>query len=926
MAEAPEGADEIVVGGAGTSLQPEDVASVAGGSPARLDPTVEAQEVASARKGKRGIAPSIASQENQNLSPPPDSELTLPREHARAVAFAKLSELALANCRPRTAVLQRLASLLSASSPSDLILPAAAPECMRALASCVCYVSGGLTPAEINALEQGQSAVVGLGSLGVTRASVLLQLAETVGALSCESLCASASAFDASRAEDRPHKSEVQAALELSALLESSQRTSSSGKGKRQSNSHQSGTIREIASMPQVYGQGRDALSDARASLRVELNSGSGGEVPEAGSLPFAPSRTVATSLSSLAQAVIAICGSSQRRCLKVLELTEAPSDLEAEIVSSRDALARAKDFVRSAISQLAGEDVDAEGETDLAPARLEVARALLEALRALQRSLATETRAACLVIDRPNEAMTSSVFHCSGLGRGTATFKDWIDAALYEGGQSEALHTGALVALFDPHTSSSLKSTLDRLKAIVEASAGRRTPKLPKGTRDFWPEQMAIRERAFRIIKEVFKRHGAVELDTPVFELRETLMGKYGEDSKLIYDLADQGGELLSLRFDLTVPFARYLAMHNVGNIKRYHIAKVYRRDNPQMSKGRFREFYQCDFDIAGSYGPMVADSEVIQVFVEVLRELDIGAFKVKVNDRRLLDCALEIAGVPQRKFRAICSSIDKLDKQPWSVVREEIVSDKGLPEDTADRVYDFVMLNGKPMELLAMLKDDGSPFGEHTSAREVLEELGTLFGYLEKMGSIDNVTFDLSMARGLDYYTGIIYEAVLMEENRVGSVGGGGRYDNLVGMFSNNNIPAVGASVGIERVFNILEEQERERREASGGKTRATATDVQVVTAPGASLEDRMQLCSELWGAGIRAEYTYHTGSKPQKQLSHANEEGIPLAVIIGGNDKEHNVVQVKDMASQQQEEVERAQLVADLQARIAKLERKV
>lgn len=148
-------------------------------------------------------------------------------------------------------------------------------------------------------------------------------------------------------------------------------------------------------------------------------------------------------------------------------------------------------------------------------------------------------------------------------------------------------------------------------------------------------PLQMAIRERAFSIIKSVFKKHGAVEIDTPVFELKETLMGKYGEDSKLIYDLEDQGGELLSLRYDLTVPFARYVALNNYQLIKRFHIAKVYRRDNPQMNKGRFREFYQCDFDIAGVYGLMIPDAEVLKVLVEILTQLQIGEFVVKINHR---------------------------------------------------------------------------------------------------------------------------------------------------------------------------------------------------------------------------------------------------------------------------------------------------
>lgn len=196
-------------------------------------------------------------------------------------------------------------------------------------------------------------------------------------------------------------------------------------------------------------------------------------------------------------------------------------------------------------------------------------------------------------------------------------------------------------------------------------------------------PIQMAIREKAFKIIKNVFKLHGAVEIDTPVFELKETLMGKYGEESKLIYDLQDQGGELASLRYDLTVPFARFVAQERISSIKRYHIAKVYRRDQPQMTKGRFREFYQCDFDIAGQYSLMLPDAEVLKVIIEILTQLDIGKFQVKVNHRKFLDAIVELSGCEKRKFKSICSSVDKLDKEPWEKVRHELINTKGLTEE---------------------------------------------------------------------------------------------------------------------------------------------------------------------------------------------------------------------------------------------------
>lgn len=188
---------------------------------------------------------------------------------------------------------------------------------------------------------------------------------------------------------------------------------------------------------------------------------------------------------------------------------------------------------------------------------------------------------------------------------------------------------------------------------------------KVPKGTRDWDGKDMVIRDKIFQSIVTVFKKHGAQTIDTPVFELKEILSGKYGEDSKLIYDLADQGGELCSLRYDLTVPFARWLAMNpNIQSIKRYHISKVYRRDQPAMTKGRMREFYQCDFDIAGTYDPMIADAEILRITTEILDSLDLGTYTIKINHRKILDGLFEVCGVPQDKIRTISSAVDKLDK----------------------------------------------------------------------------------------------------------------------------------------------------------------------------------------------------------------------------------------------------------------------
>ncbi|KAK1286135.1 Histidine--tRNA ligase [Acorus calamus] len=466
------------------------------------------------------------------------------------------------------------------------------------------------------------------------------------------------------------------------------------------------------------------------------------------------------------------------------------------------------------------------------------------------------------------------------------------------------------LSSFFDPKNAE-LDSFLKKVKEIVESNEVRRLPKIPKGTRDFGKEQMAIRGRAFSIIESVFKKHGAVGLDTPVFELRETLMGKYGEDSKLIYDLADQGGELCSLRYDLTVPFARYLAMNNINALKRYQIAKVYRRDNP--SKGRYREFYQCDFDVAGQYEKMEPDFEVVQVLTELLDELNIGEYEIKLNHRKLLDGMLEICGVSSEKFRTVCSSIDKLDKQPFEQIKKELVEEKGLAVETVDKIGSFVKKRGPPLEILSDLKNVGSQFLENEGSVLALNDLEILFRALEKSKAINKVVFDLSLARGLDYYTGVIYEAVFKGATQVGSIAAGGRYDNLVGMFSGKQVPAVGVSLGIERVFTIMEQLEKERNQV----IRATETQV-LVAVLGNDLPLAAEVVRELWAANIKAEFG--TNKKFMKQYDRAKQNGIPWIMTIGENELKEGIVLLQKVENKEEGfKIPRDRIVEELQKRL-------
>ncbi|KAM7417037.1 hypothetical protein PAMA_016919 [Pampus argenteus] len=458
---------------------------------------------------------------------------------------------------------------------------------------------------------------------------------------------------------------------------------------------------------------------------------------------------------------------------------------------------------------------------------------------------------------------------------------------------------------------------------------------KTPKGTRDYNPKQMAIREKVFNIISSCFKRHGAETIDTPVFELKETLTDKYGEDSKLIYDLKDQGGELLSLRYDLTVPFARYLAMNKITNIKRYHIAKVYRRDNPAMTRGRYREFYQCDYDIAGQYDAMIPDAECLKIVYEILSELDLGDFRIKVNDRRILDGMFAVCGVPDDKFRTICSTVDKMDKMSWEDVKKEMVNEKGLSEEVADQIGEYVRMQGG-MDLAERLLQD-KKMSQSKQACAGLSDIKLLFSYLQIFQVTDKVVFDLSLARGLDYYTGIIYEAILtqarvtlasaeaqtatpVEESvSVGSVAGGGRYDGLVGMFDpkGREVPCVGVSIGIERIFSIMEQ----KAEASAEKVRTTEVQIMVASAQKNLLEERLKLVTELWKAGIKAEVMYKKDPKLLSQLQHCEESGIPLVAILGEQELKDGMVKLRVVATREEADISRADLIAEVRRRTSK-----
>lgn len=434
------------------------------------------------------------------------------------------------------------------------------------------------------------------------------------------------------------------------------------------------------------------------------------------------------------------------------------------------------------------------------------------------------------------------------------------------------------------------------------------------------------------------------------MFELKDILSGKYGEDSKLIYDLQDQGGELCSLRYDLTVPFARWLAMNpTIQFIKRYHIAKVYRRDQPAMTKGRMREFYQCDFDIAGTYDPMLPDAEILRIVCEIFRGLGWeGRYTIKLNHRKILDGIFEVCGVPKEKIRTISSAVDKLDKLQWDEVRKEMTEEKGLDGEIADKIWSYVQKKGS-RDVLKFLQSDAS-MTSNTSMQKGMEDMDLLLTYLEAFGILDKVEFNLSLARGLDYYTGVIYEVVTegsaphtkegqkieraakkekvrnADDDRsddpsvgVGSVAAGGRYDELVGMFSGKaQIPCVGISFGVDRIFSIT--KARMAADKGAAAVRSNEVDVFVMAFGGKGftglLKERMEVCRVLWDAGIKvrtprpkspdhlakpkhqAEFSYKLKPKLPAQFKSADAGGVPFAVILGEDEQAQGKVKIKEM----------------------------
>jgi len=398
-----------------------------------------------------------------------------------------------------------------------------------------------------------------------------------------------------------------------------------------------------------------------------------------------------------------------------------------------------------------------------------------------------------------------------------------------------------------------------------------------PPGTRDFLPEEMVKRQEAVDRIRATFERYGFSPVETPAFEYAELLEGKYGEDEKLIYKFEDLGGRKLALRYDLTVPLVRIVAMNQLPTpFKRYCISRVWRFDRPQ--KGRYREFWQCDVDIVGVKS-MSADAEIIACAMDALDGIGLKDAKFKLNSRKVLDEIMIKLGVPKEKELAVFRGLDKLDKQGEKAVREEL---EKAGVKNIDKIFDVLKIDN-----IGGLK---KLIGESEGVKELEELMGLLKTYDKK------VVLDLSMVRGLDYYTGPIFEAEL---GSYGSIAGGGRYDTLIGRIAEKgDVPAVGISLGIERIIEVM-------REKGLLSERKTCTSVYVLCADEESKEVTLQVVKKLREAGINTDFDL-LGRNFSNQMKYANNIGVAKVVIVGQKDLKEGKVTVKDMKSGEQKQV--------------------
>ncbi|MEI2760420.1 MAG: histidine--tRNA ligase [Bacteroidia bacterium] len=450
--------------------------------------------------------------------------------------------------------------------------------------------------------------------------------------------------------------------------------------------------------------------------------------------------------------------------------------------------------------------------------------------------------------------------------------------------------------------------------------------PLIPKGTRDFSPVEMVRRNFIFNTIRKVYERYGFVQIETPAMENLSTLEGKYGEEGdKLLYRILNSGevvpdakskGDSLKisdlaekgLRYDLTVPFARYVVMHQNEisfPFKRYQMQPVWRADRPQ--KGRYREFYQCDADIIGSTS-LISEAEFLLIIQEVFRSLQIGV-AIKINNRKILAGIAEVIGHSD-KLIDITVAIDKLDKIGEQKVKEELLA-KGLSSDVVEKMQSLFEIRGDFESKLNFLK---SFLTESSIGLKGIEETENVVNYLHAFGEhLKNLELDITLARGLNYYTGSIFEVKVNDSRSTysGSVLGGGRYDDLTGIFGLPNVSGVGISFGIDRIYDVMLEMNL------FDQLHLSETTTQVLFTNFGQEEEQfcLKILNELRHAGINAEIFPEHSAKMKKQMSYADSKKIPFVILIGKDEMKSERLTIKDMTTGLQEQLTLNEIISKL-----------
>ena len=427
--------------------------------------------------------------------------------------------------------------------------------------------------------------------------------------------------------------------------------------------------------------------------------------------------------------------------------------------------------------------------------------------------------------------------------------------------------------------------------------------PSIPKGTRDFGQLEMARRNYIFDTIKSVFSLYGFQQIETPAMENIGTLMGKYGEEGdKLLFRIQNSGEKASlapekGLRYDLTVPFARYVVQHREElsfPFKRFQIQPVWRADRPQ--KGRYREFYQCDVDVIGS-DSLLGELELIQIVEEVYRRLGIRVC-LHINNRKILAGIAEVIGAPD-KIVDITVAIDKLDKIGVEAVNNEL-KERGLSDEQVEALQPILNLNGSTLEKLTALK---TILATSEIGLKGVAEMETIFDELSIVHCTLSIDLDLCLARGLNYYTGAIFEVKALDA-QIGSITGGGRYDNLTGIFGLPGVSGVGISFGADRIYDVLTELDLFPKELQ------STTQVLFATFGQDELRYALRWAKELRANNIAVE-VYPEPTKMKKQMSYADDKKIPYVAIVGSNEMDTNTVMLKNMASGEQQQVTLEQL---------------